>query len=88
MKTISLLYIDLMEILTEHKGTYTETHKRIMQKWRENNRERFNAICRKASAVYYEKNKEKKNKADLERYYKRKAEKLLQQQQQQQDTNI
>jgi hypothetical protein len=63
---------------SERKGTYTQAHKRLMDKWRENNHERFNAICRKASAVYYQKNKEKKNKADLERYYRRKAAKLQQ----------
>jgi hypothetical protein len=60
----------------ERKTKYTPAHKRLMDQWRENNREQFNALCRKASAVYYEKNREKKNKANLERYYKKKAEKL------------
>ena len=63
-------------LLPECKGTYTQTHKRLMDKWRENNPERFKAICRKASAVYYQKNKEKKNKADLEQYYRKKATKI------------
>ena len=53
----------------------TERRKKLHQLWRENNREKLKVIYRKASAIYYEKNKEKKNKADLERYYKKKAEK-------------
>lgn len=52
-----------------------ERRKKLHQIWRENNRDRLNVIYRKASAVYYEKNKERKNKADLERYYRKKAEK-------------
>ena len=60
----------------ERKTKYTPAHKRLMDKWRENNRDQFNALCRKASAVYYEKNREKKNKANLEWYHRKKAEKL------------
>ena len=65
-----------METLQKNKGTYTEKTKISMDKWRKKNREHFNALCRKASAVYYEKNREKKNKANLEWYHKKKAEKL------------
>ena len=54
-----------------------ERRKKRSKIWRDNNRDRLNVIYRKASAVYYEKNKEKKNRADLERYYKKKAEKAL-----------
>ena len=53
----------------------TERRKKLHQLWRENNREKLKVIYRKASAAYYEKNKEKKNRADLERYYRKKAEK-------------
>jgi len=56
--------------------TAAEKQRRYHKLWRENNRDRLNAICRKASAIYYEKNKEKKNKADLERYYRKKIEKI------------
>jgi len=56
----------------ETKTTYTESAKKAMRKWRENNREKSNAVCRRASAVYYEKNKEKKKKEVLERYYRNK----------------
>ena len=62
-----------METLPKNKGTYTEKTKISTDKWRKINREHFNAVCRKASALYYEKNREKKNRANLERYYKKKA---------------
>ena len=52
-----------------------ERQKKLHQRWRENNRDKLKIIYRKASAIYYEKNKEKKNRADLERYYRKKAEK-------------
>ena len=65
-----------MEIESQNKGTYTVEQKERLRKWRENNHEKFNAICRKASAVYYEKNKEAKNKANLERYHRKRAEKI------------
>ena len=61
----------------QNKGTYTDRQKQILRKWRQNNREKFNAVCRKASAVYYEKHKEQKKRANLERYYRRKVEKLM-----------
>jgi hypothetical protein len=61
----------------------TERQKKLHQLWREKNRDRLKVIYRKASAVYYEKNKEKKNKADLERYYRKKAEKAQLEQNQQ-----
>ena len=52
-----------------------ERQKKLHQRWREHNRDKLKIIYRKASAIYYEKNKEKKNRADLERYYRKKAEK-------------
>ena len=65
-----------METEQTNKGTYTEKRKQYLRKWRDNNREQFNEICKKAMAVYYLKNKEAKNKADRERYQRKKAEKL------------
>ena len=71
-----------MEAEQTNKGTYTEKQKKYLRKWRENNREKFNEVCRKAMAVYYMKNKEAKNKADRDRYHRKKAEreKLLEEQ--------
>ena len=65
-----------MERNIDIQETASEKQRRYHKLWRENNRDRLNAICRKASAIYYEKNKEKKNKADLERYYRKKIEKI------------
>ena len=64
-----------MERNIDIQETAAEKQRRYHKLWRENNRDRLNAICRKASAIYYEKNKEKKNKADLERYYRKKIDK-------------
>ena len=61
----------------ENKGSYTEKQKQYIMTWRKKNREKFNEVCRKANAVYYQKNKEKKNQADRERYQKRKASQQL-----------
>ena len=63
-----------MEAEQTNKGTYTDNQKERLRRWRQNNRERFNEICKKATAVYYLKNKEAKNKADRERYHRKKAE--------------
>ena len=57
----------------ENKGSYTEKQKQYIMTWRKKNREKFNEVCRKANAVYYQKNKEKKNQADLARYRRKKA---------------
>ena len=56
----------------ENKTTYTESRKRALRKWRENNHEKVNEINKKASAVYYSKNKEKKQRENLERYHRKK----------------
>jgi len=64
-----------MNTILDNTESCIERRKKLHQIWRENNRDRLKVIYRKASAIYYEKNKEKKNKADLERYYRKKVEK-------------
>ena len=64
-----------MERETENKGTYTDKQKERLRRWRQNNKDKFNEVCRKASAVYYEKHREERNRANLERYHRKKAEK-------------
>ena len=66
-----------METELENKGTYTEKQKVRLRRWRQNHKEKFNEVCRKASAVYYEKNKEERNRVNLERYHRKKVEKAL-----------
>jgi len=56
----------------EKKTTYTDSRKRALRKWREKNPEKVNEINKKASAVYYLKNKERKQRENLERYYRKK----------------
>ena len=53
-----------------------EKHKPVIYKWRQLNREKYNKICIKAQAIYYEKNKDRIDKYKKEYYLKKKAEKL------------
>lgn len=52
----------------------TTAQKKAIYTWREKNTEKYNELCRKASAIYYEKHKDEKKKKALERYYKKKQE--------------
>ena len=67
----------------DNTESFTERRRKLHLMWREKNRDKLKVIYRKASAIYYEKNKEKKNKADLERYYRKKSEKAKLEQNQQ-----
>lgn len=53
-------------------SSYTEAQKRANKKWREKNKERFQKYQLKYSRSYYEENKEKIRKRNLERYYEKK----------------
>lgn len=54
----------------------SESQKRANTKWRENNKEYFNELCRNNMKTYYEKNREEKIAKALERYYRKKLEKI------------
>ena len=54
----------------------SESQKRANCRWRENNKEYFNELCRNNMRIYYEKNREEKAAKALERYYKKKLEKI------------
>lgn len=49
--------------------TYNENIKQYIDKWRTSNREKYNNYCATQMKKQYEKNKEIKNRKDLERYY-------------------
>ena len=53
-----------------------EKLKPAIYRWRKNYKEKFNDICSKAQAIYYEKNKDRIDKYKKEYYLKKKAEKL------------
>jgi hypothetical protein len=53
-------------------SSYTEAQKRANKKWREKNKERFQKYQLNYSRSYYEENKEKIRKRNLERYYEKK----------------
>ena len=53
-----------------------EKHKPAIYKWRQLNRGKYNKICNKTQAIYYEKNKYRISKYKKEYYLKKKAEKL------------
>ena len=57
-------------------SSYTESQKRDILKYKENNKEKWNKINRDSAKKYYEKNKEKMRQKALERYYKKKEEQL------------
>lgn len=48
---------------------YNENSKKSIDKWRINNKEKYNEYCAIQMKKQYEKNKEEKNKKDLGRYY-------------------
>ena len=64
-----------MNTILDNTESCIERRKKLHRVWRENNRDRLKVVYRKASAIYYETNKEKKNKADWERFYRKKVEK-------------
>jgi len=49
--------------------TYTEAHKRATDKWRQNNREEYNVLCRVSYKNYYERNTERVRQQKLDRYF-------------------
>ena len=53
-----------------------EKNKPAIYKWRELNKEKYNDICNKAQAIYYQKNKERISKYKKEYYLRKKSEKL------------
>tara|TARA_E500000318_G_scaffold106454_1_gene114473 strand:- start:3773 stop:3979 length:207 start_codon:yes stop_codon:yes gene_type:complete len=53
-------------------SSYTESQKRAILKYKENNKDKWNEINRNSAKTYYEKNKEKVKAKALERYYKKK----------------
>jgi predicted phosphohydrolase len=52
--------------------TYNENIKTSIYKWRNNNREKYNDVCRVGCRKWKEKNKDYHNKKELERYYYKK----------------
>ena len=48
---------------------YTEAQKKASYKWRENNKESYNTYMAEHMKKQYEKNKDQKNKINLQRYY-------------------
>ena len=56
--------------------TAYQKYKPTIYKWRELNKEKYNDICNKAQAIYYQKNKERISKYKKEYYLRKKAEKL------------
>lgn len=53
-------------------SSYTPAQKRANKKWREKNKEHFQKYQLDYSRNYYEQNKEKIRKRNLERYYEKK----------------
>lgn len=52
--------------------TYNENIKNSIYKWRATHKDQFNAYCAALMKKQYEKNKDDKNKKNLQRYYERK----------------
>ena len=56
--------------------TAYEKNKPNIYKWRESNKEKYNASSNKAQAIYYMKNKERISQREKEWYLRKKAEKI------------
>lgn len=57
-------------------SSYTPSQAKANKKWADKNKEKLLEYGRRYGKTYYEQNKEKIKKKNLERYHKKKAEKL------------
>lgn len=69
--------VEIVEVEKVKKPRYTEAQKRAVQKYRERNREKYNAANRVHTMNYYNKNKDnddfkQKNRERFRRYYQKK----------------